>query len=156
MWRSGSSPPLHPTPSCVPQVSNRRYRMQTWNWDPIKELYTNSRGSELGVLTPLGHQCNKPELSNALECYLVSQQPVSATTSNNSYSLFWSWLEYNSFVQGILQARILEWVAISFSLGSSWPSFKPWYFGIICQVFTIWATRKAPLVVIQDQKNLCS
>ena len=44
----------------MPKVSNRKYRIQTWNWDPIKELYTNSWGSELGVLTPLGHQCNKP------------------------------------------------------------------------------------------------
>ena len=29
-----------------------------------------------------------------------------------------------SFVHGILQARILEWIAISFSRGSSWP--KDW------------------------------
>ena len=27
----------------------------------------------------------------------------------------------SSFVHGISQARILEWVAISFSTGSSWP-----------------------------------
>ena len=30
-----------------------------------------------------------------------------------------------SFVHGILQARILEWVAISFSRGSSQPGIKP-------------------------------
>ena len=30
-----------------------------------------------------------------------------------------------SFVPGISQARILEWIAISFSRGSSWPGFKP-------------------------------
>ena len=30
-----------------------------------------------------------------------------------------------SSVHGILQARILEWVAISFSKGSSWPGIKP-------------------------------
>ena len=38
--------------------------------------------------------------------------------------LFWGLLEYSppgSSVHGILLARILEWVAISFSRGSSWP-----------------------------------
>ena len=30
-----------------------------------------------------------------------------------------------SFVHGILQARILEWVAIPFSRGSSWPGTEP-------------------------------
>ena len=29
-----------------------------------------------------------------------------------------------SFAHGILQARIVEWVAISYSRGSSWPSYK--------------------------------
>ena len=31
------------------------------------------------------------------------------------------WSPPGSSVHGILQARILEWVAISFSRGSSWP-----------------------------------
>ena len=30
-----------------------------------------------------------------------------------------------SSIHGILQARILEWVAISFSKGSSWPGIEP-------------------------------
>ena len=33
-----------------------------------------------------------------------------------------------SFVHGILQARILKWVAISFSRGSSWPRDQPCIF----------------------------
>ena len=31
-----------------------------------------------------------------------------------------------SLVHGILQARILQWVAISFSRGSSWPRDRTW------------------------------
>ena len=31
-----------------------------------------------------------------------------------------------SSVRGILQARILEWIAISFSRGSSWPRDRTW------------------------------
>ena len=49
-----------------------------------------------------------------------------------------------SSVHGILQARILEWVAIPFSRGSSWPRNWTWVSHIAGRVFTIWATRETP------------
>ena len=54
-----------------------------------------------------------------------------------------------SSVHGILQARILEWVAIFFSRGFSQPRvFEPWVRTWVSYIagrfFTIWATRKAP------------
>ena len=52
-----------------------------------------------------------------------------------------------SSVHGILQARILEWVAISFSRGSSQPRDQTLASWIAGRLFTIWATRKAPQVV---------
>ena len=48
-----------------------------------------------------------------------------------------------SCVHGILQARILEWVAISFSRGSSWPKNWTQVSCIAGKFFTIWATRKS-------------
>ena len=45
-----------------------------------------------------------------------------------------------SCVHGILQARILQWVAIRFSRGSSWPRNKTRVFCIAGRFFTIWAT----------------
>ena len=48
-------------------------------------------------------------------------------------------------VHGILQARILEWVAIPFSRGSSWPRDPTRLSHIAGRFFTIWATRKAPI-----------
>ena len=45
---------------------------------------------------------------------------------------------------GILQARILEWVAIPFSRGSTWPRDKTQVFCIAGRFFIIWATREAP------------
>ena len=48
-----------------------------------------------------------------------------------------------SSVQGIFQARILEWVAIPFSRGSSWPRNQIQVFRIAGRLFTVWATRKA-------------
>ena len=49
-----------------------------------------------------------------------------------------------SSVHGILQARILEWVAISFSRGSSQPRDQTWVSCIVGRFFTDWATRKFP------------
>ena len=48
-------------------------------------------------------------------------------------------------VHEILQARILEWVAVSFSRGSSWPRDQTWVFCIAGRFFTIWATREVPI-----------
>ena len=48
-----------------------------------------------------------------------------------------------SSVHGILQARILEWVAISFSRGSSWPRDLTRVSCTTGRLFTIWATREA-------------
>ena len=47
------------------------------------------------------------------------------------------------FVHGILQERIPEWVAISFSRGSSWPMDPTWVYCIDGSFFTIWAAREA-------------
>ena len=42
-------------------------------------------------------------------------------------------------VPGILQVRILEWVAMPFSRGSSQPRDRTWVFCIAGRFFTIWA-----------------
>ena len=48
-----------------------------------------------------------------------------------------------SSIPGILQARILEWVAISFSRGSSWPRNQTRVSCIGGRFFTNWAVREA-------------
>ena len=48
-----------------------------------------------------------------------------------------------SSVHGMLQARILEWVANSFSRGSSRPRDWTQVSGIAGRFFTVWATREA-------------
>ena len=48
-----------------------------------------------------------------------------------------------SYVHGVSQARMLEWVAISYSRGSSWPGDQTWLSCITGRFFTIWATREA-------------
>ena len=53
-----------------------------------------------------------------------------------------------SSVYGILLARTLEWVAISFSRGSSQPRNRTHVSCIAGRFFTVWATREASLIVI--------
>ena len=45
-------------------------------------------------------------------------------------------------IHGIFQARVLEWVAISSSRGSSWPRARTWVSCIVGRHcgFTVWAT----------------
>ena len=64
-----------------------------------------------------------------------------------SCPILWDTMYYSSpgsSVHGIPQARILEWVVIPFSRGSSWP--RDWILVscIASRFFIIWATRKAP------------
>ena len=51
-------------------------------------------------------------------------------------------------VHGILQARILEWVAISFSMGSSQPRDWTWVSHIGGRRFYLWTTREVHLFQI--------
>ena len=51
-----------------------------------------------------------------------------------------------SSVHGILQASILEWVAISFSRGSSQSKNRTQVSCIVGRFFTNWATREAPRI----------
>ena len=50
----------------------------------------------------------------------------------------------NYTLHGILQARILEWVAFPFSRGSSQPRDQTQVSQIVSRFFTSWATREAP------------
>ena len=58
-----------------------------------------------------------------------------------------------SSVHGIFQARLLEWIAISFSRGSSWPRDWTKVSRIAGIPFTIWATREAKSSLIR--KHVC-
>ena len=53
-----------------------------------------------------------------------------------------------SSVHGILQARILEWVAIWFSKGSSWAKDWTWVSCVAGGFFTIWAITLPEGVII--------
>ena len=56
--------------------------------------------------------------------------------------ILWTVVSQALSVHGISQPRILEWVAVSFSRGSSWLRDKTWGSCIAGRFFTIWATRE--------------
>ena len=67
-------------------------------------------------------------------------------SESQSCLILWDLMDGNpphSSIRGILQARILEWVAIPFSRGSSWPRDRAQVCCIAGGFFTIWATRDA-------------
>ena len=68
----------------------------------------------------------------------------------------------DSSIHGISQARILEWVAIPFSRGSSPPKDQTWVSCIAGRFYANWATREAPgysvkvkVSVTQPPPTLC-
>ena len=71
-------------------------------------------------------------VQKAWKCWLLSHvwlcNPMDCNPSGSS-------------VRGILQAGILEWVAIPFSRGSSWPRDQTWVSCTVGRFFTIWATK---------------
>ena len=58
-----------------------------------------------------------------------------------------------SSIHGIFQSRILEWVAISFSRGSSRPRDWTLVSCIVGRRFTIWATRKVLVLEARSKKS---
>ena len=52
-----------------------------------------------------------------------------------------------SSVHGLFQAIVLEWIAISFSRGSSQPRDRTRVSRIVDRRFTVWATREKPIYI---------
>ena len=58
-----------------------------------------------------------------------------------------------SSVHEILHARILEWVVIHFSRGSSQPRDRTQVSGVVGRFFTLWETRNAPKIFASSSLN---
>ena len=82
-------------------------------------------------------QCSVCALPESVSPFLCKSEVAQSCLT------FWDPMDCNLpgfSVHGIFQARVLEWVAISFSRGSSWPRDQTWVFHIVGRHFTIWAT----------------
>ena len=85
-----------------------------------------------------------------MTCHLASE------SESHSVMSLWNPLDYT--VCGILQARILEWVAFPFSRGSSQPRDRTQVSRIAGGFFTNWAMREAHYLanttIKKKKKNL--
>ena len=100
-------------PSKTPHLKPRELLLLSLKWNSVKPP-----PSEFGRSVLVAQSC--PILCDPMEC----SPPGSS-------------------VLGILQARILEWVAIPFSRESSWPRDWTWVSCIAGRSFTVWATQEA-------------
>ena len=105
--------------------SGLRLRNLPFNWLP----------SDLGA----GSLENSPKKA---KCYVLKVKVIITQSSPTLCDPMDSSLP-DSSAHEILQARILEWLAISFSRGSSRPRGRTWVSCIAGRFFTIWATRES-------------
>ena len=106
---------------------------------PVSHLYAVAWSWAIILLQVLTQKlCSLSPLSFPslpFKCVLVAQ----------SCPALWDPMDYSlpgSFFHGIIQARILEWVAILFSRGSPQPRDRTQVYRITGGFFTNWATRE--------------
>ena len=98
---------------------------------------------------PWGWGCQTPEFSLA---WLVSNSDflLWMLSRVQFFETPWTCSLPGSSVHGILQARILVWVAVPSSRESSWPRSWTQVFRIAGRFFTLWATWESPFPVNRD------
>ena len=80
--------------------------------------------------------------SEVAQSYLTLSDPMDCSLPGSS-------------VHGIFQTIVLEWIAISFSRGSSQIRDWTWVSLIVDGHFTIWATSEVPMYLYLHQKIQC-
>ena len=131
--------------------SNLHFRITRLEFDNRKILQTNSHNIHSnisGLVTGFqeGETVLKQDTlllynpwSEVAQSYPTVCDPMGCSLSGSS-------------IRGIFQARVLEWIAISFSRGSSWPRNRTQVSLIAGRRFTVWATREAQLSSLKWQQ----
>ena len=117
-----------------------------WQMDSLPLSHQGSPGN-LGLFGQM--RCNSNFIiqaifymnANFLSSYCESESHSVVSNSLWPHGLYCAW---------ILQARILEWVAIPFSRGSSQPRDRTQVSLIAGEFFTIWATREVWVLIMRQ------
>ena len=112
---------------------------------PSSEIETVSSASRLGKW--ILYHCATWEASHVGESESVVSQSCPTLCEPMDCS------PPGSSVHGILQARLLEWAAIPFSQGTSWPRDRTQVSRIAGSFCTIWATRETLMLVGASNLN---
>ena len=100
----------------------------------------NNPGESIAVIKSIGFEVKQTYVlilsiqkeSQVAQSCLTLCDPMDCSTPGSS-------------IHGISQARVLEWLAISFPRGSSWARDRTGVSLIAGRRFTVWATREAPV-----------
>ena len=122
----------------------RRYAFKHWTvvFDPQKDP------EQVPITGPPSSYCYfQTKLLTPLKSSLIQVWSFTIKVKVKSLSRVWLCDPMDcslpgSSIHGIFQAIVLEWVAISFSRGSSWPRDRTQVSCIVDRHFTIWATRE--------------
>ena len=127
-------------PSPPPVVPTSPFSMSASLFLPWKHVYKHhfSRCHIYALIYDICFSISDFPLYNRLWKWKWSRSVVSDSLPPVDCSL------PGSSVYGILQARVLEWVAISFSRGSSRPRDRTLVSRTAGRRFNLWATREAP------------
>ena len=116
------------------EVCNNAHCPCKTRWSLLKEEKKISKGKQYNDCVG-GHEDSLIYLSIVMKIENVSHSVIS-----NFFCHSMDCRPPDSSVHGILQARVLAWVAISFSRGSSWPKAWAQVFHTAGRFFTIWLT----------------
>ena len=128
---------------------------------PAWTCYTSLGIERSHTKHPTGQPCSQGRLSTSTEADNWTTPMASSSLSSPEVKLLSHVRLCNpmdcslpdSPIHGIFQARVLECIAISFSRGSSPPRDWTWVSCIASRCFTIWATRKAHVLVLGWPKS---
>ena len=105
----------------------------------------------------MSYETCKPYSLFLILIYFCTSETVCVCVYAQSVSHVWLYHSVDcsplvSSVHRAFQVRILEWVAISYSRGSSWPSDPACISCIGRQILYHWATKEAPLLWVEHFK----
>ena len=117
------------------QINESYFLFREWNWHLLIKFLSLVIEFYIGFINFLLSYYNRSQ--KCIESVLVAQSCLTVCNPTVCSPL-------DSSVHGISQARILEWVAIPFSRGSSQPRDQTQVSCIGGEFLAIWATGKPP------------
>ena len=128
---------ISPTPKAQGLIICQEWRFHKWFVMALSEIKTNTpKGETKDESQTNGSYKIRQIINNGIYIYMLSRVWL--------FVIPWT-VVYQASLHGIFQARVLEWVAISFSRGSFWPRDQTQVSCIAGSCFTLWATREAPI-----------
>ena len=125
----------------------------------MEEMQRAKYGEECGAsvfsgsasLSPNLHVLTNPEALRNLSFGISIEASRHRLSSVRLFVIPWTVAHQAPISMGIFQARILEWVAMPSSRGSSWPRDGTQVSHIAGRFFTVWATREAHYIGMFNQ-----